>query len=74
MEGYTDLQMIIIIAPLIIGMIVVGIAAQKEGYKQGQIDAQNGKIKYKLTRNTDNEEVWKEVKPEAINRPTTNNK
>ncbi len=33
-----------------------------EGYKQGQIDSLNGKIKYKKERNEDGEEVWTKIK------------
>ena len=33
----------------------------KEGYKQGQIDSFNGKIKYQLEKNEDGEMVYVEI-------------
>lgn len=33
-----------------------------EGYKQGQLDALNGKIKYVLEKQNNNEMIWKEKK------------
>ena len=34
----------------------------KENYKQGQIDAINGKIKYQLCTNADSTRTWHEIK------------
>lgn len=33
----------------------------EDGYKQGQIDAMQGKIKYRLSRNENGEEVWTKI-------------
>ena len=50
----------------VVGVIMgffVGIDYSQEiDYKQGQIDAINGKIKYELITNVNKEIVWKEIK------------
>ena len=34
----------------------------KRGYKKGQIDAINGKIKFKLIKYPDGSKIWQEIK------------
>ena len=38
------------------------ITFEKKGYKQGQIDAINGNIKYELVEQPDRTTKWKEIK------------
>lgn len=40
--------------------------AFEEGYKQGQIDALTGKVKYELSKNEDGELVWTEINIKKI--------
>ena len=47
-------------AVLLIGMRIFSLI--DKGYKQGQIDALNGKIFYEKTENEDKEIVWTKIK------------
>lgn len=47
-----------IIAGLIIATLLTAKESTNEGYKQGQIDAINGKIKYELKENEDKSKTW----------------
>jgi hypothetical protein len=42
--------------------ILVVIGKYKEGYKDGQVDAINGKVKYELKENEDKTTEWVEIK------------
>jgi hypothetical protein len=37
------------------------IIKENDGYRKGQIDAINGKIKYRLEKNSDSTTEWKEI-------------
>lgn len=51
---------------LVICMFVLSVKIEEQGiekgYKQGQIDYYNGKIKYELMKNDNSEDVWTRVK------------
>lgn len=46
----------------LIAVLLYVILPGDKGYKQGQIDALNGKVKYKKEKNQDGETVWMEIK------------
>lgn len=46
---------------LTIGMAIPDKQKEKLKYKEGQIDALNGKVKYELKENDDKEIVWEEM-------------
>jgi cell division protein FtsL len=43
-------------------IIIFSIIKYNDGYKQGQIDALNNKIKYELRENEDGTKEWVEIK------------
>jgi len=54
--------LILIITIAIISCVCIGIT--KNAYKQGQIDAINGKIKYQLVKQNDGSTSWKYISNE----------
>lgn len=63
MEGSKGL--LLLVAVMFVSSIYSIITAKKQGsedgYKQGQIDALQGKIKYRLSKNENGEEVWTKI-------------
>ena len=52
------LIIILVIVMLLVGMILGGIFDTGVKYRQGQIDALNGQIKYELKTNPDSTVTW----------------
>lgn len=45
----------------LIGIIIMLLIAERESYKEGQIDCMNGKVKYRLEKQKDNSIEWVEI-------------
>lgn len=52
-----------VVAVLFTGLLVwhAGVENGKLQYRQGQIDALNGKVQYELVINEDNEKIWQKL-------------
>jgi len=55
-------EVILWIVLFILLVVWINIGFKKTGYKQGQIDAINGNIKYELVEQPDRTTKWKEIK------------
>jgi hypothetical protein len=44
------------------GIVLFSTEVSDESYKQGQVDALTGKVKYELVVNADSTKTWEEVK------------
>lgn len=44
-------------------IIVFAVLLSTESYKQGQIDAMTGLVKYKLTTQPDSTKTWEHIQP-----------
>jgi hypothetical protein len=53
---------IIMIVACVIIILLIALFEYKDGYKNGQVDAINGKIKYKLEEREDKTTDWVEIK------------
>ena len=54
----TFLNILVIVMTLIIGILIGGRIDTAERYRQGQIDALTGKVKYELKANSDSTVTW----------------
>ena len=50
-----------IIAGIAVGLFLMMLLDKDKGYRQGEIDAINGKIKYEKHENDNKETVWREI-------------
>ena len=55
---------LLLLIGFLIAFVIIGIFRHDPlgFYRIGQIDAINGRVKYKLSKNSNNEEVWTEIK------------
>ncbi len=56
-----------IVIGVIIGVIIIGILTAildpiRDSYKQGQVDALTGQIKFELVSNPDSSKTWERIK------------
>jgi hypothetical protein len=63
-DAYAMVGFIIVL--FLIFVIFISKDKYKEGYKDGQVDAINGKVKYELKENEDKTTDWVEIKKKNI--------
>jgi len=51
-------------------MVQLALESYKEGYRQGQIDVANGKMKYELVEQLDGTTEWKMIEEEEVTEET----
>ena len=59
--GNNSIEELLLVIILLICTVWFPSISKRDGYKQGQIDAMQGKIKYRLSRNENGEEVWTKI-------------
>ena len=60
-DTFISFMMGMVVMGIIMLLITVFMDPQLKGYKQGQIDALTGKIKYTLVTNPDSTREWKDI-------------